>query len=110
MVCGIQCYNDTNFTKRLTNLNGKTLTATSFDFPPYNYQVKDKDGNAKGWDGAEYRLTEMIGRSMNFKFELKTPTDGGLWGGKGKFLRYIILVLFQSNPSNFQTTLVTLVV
>ena len=40
---------------------------------------------AKGWDGAEYRLTEIIGRSMNFKFELKTPTDGGLWGGKGKF-------------------------
>ena len=70
-------------------MNGKTLTATSFDFPPYNYQVKDKDGNAKGWDGAEYRLTEMIGRSMNFKFELKTPTDGGLWGGKGKFLKLL---------------------
>ena len=73
------------------------MTATSFDFPPYNYQVKDKDGNAKGWDGAEYRLTEMIGRSMNFKFELKTPTDGGLWGGKGKFLKqFFILVLFQN--------------
>ena len=71
------------------------MTATSFDFPPYNYQVKDKDGNAKGWDGAEYRLTEIIGRSMNFKFELKTPTDGGLWGGKGKFLKLFIII--QSN-------------
>ena len=104
MLCGIQCYNSqgTNFTKRLTNLNGKTLTATSFDFPPYNYQVKDKDGNAKGWDGAEYRLTEMIGRSMNFKFELKTPTDGGLWGGKGKLLKkFITLVLCISKQTVF---------
>ena len=68
------------FPERLKDLNGKTLTATSFDFPPYNYPLKDTSGKIKGWDGAEYRLTEMIGRSMNFEFELKTPTDGGLWG------------------------------
>ena len=36
------------FPKRLANLNGKTLKSTSFDFPPYNYPIKDGNGNVMG--------------------------------------------------------------
>ena len=78
------------FPKRLANLNGKTLKSTSFDFPPYNYPIKDGNGNIMGWDGAEYRLTKMIGDAMNFKFEVHTPSDGGLWGGLGEFFDHDI--------------------
>lgn len=33
------------FPKRLLNLNGKILRATSFDFPPYNFRVNNEKGN-----------------------------------------------------------------
>ena len=81
------------FPKRLANLNGKTLKSTSFDFPPYNYPIKDGNGNVMGWDGAEYRVTKMIADAMNFKFEINTPSDGGLWGGLGEFFSMVIEII-----------------
>lgn len=69
---------------RLVDLNGKVLTATSFDFPPYNYRVFSEDGNDMiGMNGAEYKIAEMISENMNFKIQVVPPTDGGLWGLQG---------------------------
>ena len=44
------------FPERLRNLNGKTLRATSFNFPPYNFEVTDSDGKFLYNDGAEVRI------------------------------------------------------
>ena len=41
------------FPERLRNLNGKALKATSFNFPPYNFEVKDSNGDFLYNDGAE---------------------------------------------------------
>ena len=73
------------FPERLRDFRGKTLRATSFDFPPYNYRVFDSDGNYLRHEGAEYRLAAMIGESLNFKIKVQAPTDNGLWGLLGKF-------------------------
>ena len=50
----------------MRNLNGKTLTATSFDFPPYNFPVKDGDGNVIG-QGLLYYLP---GNSNDFYLQM----------------------------------------
>ena len=64
--------NSVFFPKRLTTFNGITLQATSFDFPPYNFRVFDSNGEFLKQDGAELRIAEILGDTLDFKVLLKT--------------------------------------
>lgn len=58
-------------------LNGKTLRATSFQFPPFNYKENPTDLEFQGF---ETRVLKAMSQNLDFTYKIEAPSDGQLWG------------------------------
>ena len=75
---GLVCHTMKMFPNdRVTNLHGKSLKASSFEYKPYIYQVASDDGHGSGdlpgnmiYDGVEVRQVFFVSCAISIAFYL----------------------------------------
>jgi len=67
------------FEEKINNLQGHSLTACVFEFPPLVIK-REVGNNTFKYTGLEVAIFEEIGKLLNFTYNYYEPPAGELWG------------------------------